>query len=309
MKKKKKKLPDHLFAPKPIRIFAIVQLCIAFIVLCWLGIAPFLQNYFSTQTQILLINSITGTREGAQGELKEQIYRNQERFKQLPTEEQSEIISYSRSLKQQGSYSFYRTAKSVLDILILKISPFVQAWLFFSITISILILLRIEGATQSALIIPLTLVIYGLFVLLRPPQPEKPSNESSLFPTEKRVIEHYLKEPLSQRIMEQQKQLLRGWQRYVVEEWAHESPSQNEEIFKQQVEKGEFVFALARLNAQKKDYVLNKEPIRTPPTSLLLIILGIGWSSVFAWGVNRKKAKLVDLSKSHVHKEESVALF
>lgn len=289
MKRKTKKLPDYLFAPKPIRVLAILQLCAAFVVLCWFGIAPFVQNYFSTQSQSLLIKSITGTREGAAGNLKAQINRNQERFKELSSEDQSAIINYSHWLKQQNSYSFYQTAKSVLEIFFFKISPFTQAWIFFSIAICILLLLRIEGAAQAALILPFILIIYCLSIQLQPQGMAKPSNEDLLFPSEEFVVQEYLKESLSKKIMEQRKQLLKGWQHYVITEWAREVPSQNEEVFNQQVEKGEFAFALARLNAQQKDYLTTRTSSKAPPASPLLVILGILWSIGFAWGVNRRQ--------------------
>ena len=175
---------------------------------------------------------------------------------------------------------------AVLSILALQIPPFELAWIAFSIIIPLLLLLRIEGALHAVWLLPLIVLIYGIDNRLNG-TPLKISEESKLFPSEDKLVQEYMTEPLSPSIFEQQKQLLGAWKKYLVTEWALEKPSPDEKQFDLQVEKGEHAFTIERLDKLPKDRLIDDDALFRKKEPIFLLSLYFLWNLFFAWIVTR----------------------
>lgn len=173
--------------------------------------------------------------------------------------------------------------KEMGNLLSTEIPPFALAWLFFSIALSILFLLQVEGAALCTWLLPLIVIGYAYF--LNGPAPLK---RESLFPSEQYVVGTYVgndeKSSLSTR-----ETLLLGWHRYLVTEWAHEVPSENGSVFREQLDGGLFAFNTARLKwvIDGKGDEMIVAGFNTPP-SFLRIACYFLWNLLFAWFINRK---------------------
>jgi hypothetical protein len=174
-----------------------------------------------------------------------------------------------------------------IQILTLEISSFELAWLFFSLLICVFLLKRVEGATTATWLLPLIILTYS-FDNQWNGTPLSISPDIKLFPSEKKIIEFYLKEPLGTTVLEQQQQLLNGWNLFLVSEWAHEIPSKVLEEFTLQVEKGKFRFTVARLKELHETIKKTLNRGAFPKTSPIILAGYIIWNIFFAWFVNIK---------------------
>jgi len=287
-KRIKKTFPPGTFIPKPARIAAILQLCLAFTALIWACGYPFMGDLFSTKSKMLLYQHVMGITPSNQtaatnnADYQSLMQRNAMRFQALPSTQKQLITTQYEALTTQIAAPFLTKLKRSLHILAIEVSPYEQAWIFFSITISILILLRIEGAVQAAWLLPLLTLLYA-YSHFTIPSTNRLSAEEKLFPTEQQLVSNYLKAPLNANILEQQDELKRGWKLYLVDQWAKQTPSQNPELFNQQVESGEFAFNVERLKAVVADKNLTAYQGNVS-TGLLIIYLI--WNIFLAWCVN-----------------------
>ncbi|MBA3957842.1 MAG: hypothetical protein H0X51_05545 [Parachlamydiaceae bacterium] len=267
------------------RIFAILQLCIAFTIVMSNAGYPFLGELFNYKTKALLYHHVMGDETlTASPEIKQKLQRNQERFQDLPRIQQTQIRDEYQVITQHRDRSATEKLRRSWNILAFELPAFERAWLLFAILISILILCRRDGAVRASWLLPALAFCYAYDNYTygqTPPQ----AADAILFPSEAEIVEDYISEPLSDTIMEQHAQLLKGWQHYLIREWANESRSEDPEIFALQVEQGEFAFNLKRLEliAQEKSSI---NPFREKE-SLALLILYLIWNFWFAWAINR----------------------
>lgn len=278
-KRVKKHFPPGTFIETPARIAAILQLCIAFTIFLSNAGYPFLGEIFHYKSQAILYNDVMGNGLTDTPEEQTRLSRNAARFAALPKQERENIIEKYRVLQSKGQTSFASKLSRSFQILIDQLSVYKQAWMILAVIIPILILLRIEGATYAAWLLPVLAVCYAF----ANGSPHSESQESKLFPSEEMIIKDYLKEPLSQNISEQQQQLQHGWQLYLIDKWAKQVPNANQEAFKLQVEEGEFAFNLARIKA------VEKTPSFTQNEHILSLLLYVLWNLIFAWIVNKKQ--------------------
>lgn len=284
--RRRKNLPPGTFIPTSQRLMAIGQLCFAFSLMFSYLVQPFMGEYFALRSRMLLYEYVMGTSEvlKSQGDQTMKLERQVDRFKQLPENQRQLVL---KDYQQLQTYSARPTIQKIHDgirILINKVPPFEQAWIFFAITISILILLKIEGAKQAAWILPLIVLIYSIDNQLTG-KPSLSSPDLRLFPTEKIIVEQYLNEPLSPIIYEQKQQLEKGWNHYLIKNWLPNS-NLNEEP---DLEKAEFQFTLARLNLlhhQPQSEWLHRFHEKANP---FLLILFLGWNILFAFVVSSQK--------------------
>ena len=117
------------------------------------------------------------------------------------------------------------------------------------------------------------------------------SGDAELFPSEARLINDYIKEPLSPNIMEQEKQLRKGWELYLVDQWAHENPSEDAQIRRQQAENGEYAFTVARIKKTHLQKTPESYVVFHRKQSLFLLCLYVGWNLFFAYYVTKKLRK------------------
>ncbi len=287
----RKTFPPGTFIPTSQRLMAIGQLCLAFSLMLWYVIQPFMGEYFSLRSRMLLYEYVMGTSDilkSRKGQ-EEKIERQTKRFQQLVESEQQLVKTAYQQLQAYAKRPTFQKLKDGIQTLIQKIPPFEQAWIFFSITIAILILLKVEGAQSAAWLLPLIVLAYAVDNQLTGKSPS-PHPDSTLFPTEERIIEHYLNEPFSSSPRQQKEQLEKGWKRYLIENWST-NHTENEEV---RVEEGEFRFTLARLNllhGQPRTEWLNNFHKKLGPFFLFLFLL---WNVLFARVVSR-----LDLSHTY----------
>jgi hypothetical protein len=261
-KRIKKQFPPGTFIPTPARVCAIIQLCMAFSVLLWNASEPFIGEIFNVKSNLLLYQDVMGT----------------DHFKTLPEQTQKSLLQNYEALQKQLQRSFWDKLKSVFDLFAYKISPWEIAWMVFSIAIAIMLLKRVEGASQAVWLLPVLIACYAADTRLY--TKENPgSAEHKLFPTEKEIVENYLQGPLSEDIFDQQKELMEGWKRYLIIKWAHQAPSEVKEVFDKQAGEGAFRFNLARLDLHTKQ---GNVSIPASP-ALWQLILYFFWNTYFAY--------------------------
>lgn len=283
-KRQKKYYPPGTFIATPARICAIIQLCLAFSLLLWNASEPFVGEIFTLKSRILLYQDVIGIPANDQiaKEKRERLERNAARFQALPKQIKDQLVDNMHLIQKQLQRSFGDKIKSMLSLFAYKISPYELAWIFFSIIISILLLKRVEGAAQALWLLPVLTACYAIDGRLFSP-PVQASLESTLFPTEQELVDHYTSTPLSEDVFKQQEQLLLGWKRYLIINWTKHSPSPDPILFEKQAEEGEFHFTLARLDLRAKQsnfLTLAKTPL---PPSLPLILLYFFWNAYFAY--------------------------
>lgn len=275
---------------KTVRVMAILQLCIAFTVIASSAGYPFMGEIFSHKSKSLLYHTVMGDSTlapkngGVNAEIiRERLERNRERFAALPLEQQQQLLGQLATLTSKTETSFWTKLKRSFYILAFELPAFERAWLFFSIIISILLLLRWEGAAKAAWILPLIVFCYAWNNVWYGDLQNSPP-DVHLFPSEELIVRDYLHEPLNANIMDQQPQLLLGWKRYLIHNWTSEKPSSDEAIFEHQVEKGEFAFNVARLNLLKDHS--SPEPFHEK-ASLGMLILYFMWNIYFVLKVSK----------------------
>ena len=283
-KRQKKYFPPDTFIPKPARICAIIQLCLAFSVLLWNASEPFVGEIFTLKSRLLFYQDVMGipAKDNISIEKVERLNRNADRFKSLPNQTKNQLVDNYQVIQKQLQRSFLDKITSVISLFAHRISPYELAWIFFSIVISILLLKRIEGAAQAVWLLPLLAAAYAVDSRWYGTS-DQLSLESRLFPSEKELIENYIKEQLSHDVFVQQEQLLNGWKRYLIVKWGHQHPSEDHMIFEKQTEDAEFNFTLARLElrSKQKDFFILEKNQSIP--SYPLLILYFFWNTYFAY--------------------------
>jgi hypothetical protein len=280
--RRKKNFPPGTFIPMPQRLMAIAQLCFAFSLLLWYMLQPFMGEYFALRSRMLLYEYAMGTSEilksRSDQEGKQEI--RAEFFKQLPENEQRILKEGYHRLQNYAKRSALRKFETGVRSFFIDIPPFELAWIFFSITISILILLKSEGAKQAAWLLPLIVAAYTADNQLNGNSYTK-NPDYQLFPSEEVIFKNYVHEPVALMPQEQKEQLEKGWRRYLIKDW---SKDQQENQF----EAGEFNFTIARLkllHGQPRSEWLNNFHEKLGISTLLAYLL---WNTFFAWIVSKK---------------------
>lgn len=268
---KKKSISDEAFIPKPARMMAIAQLCIAFTVLLIVLGYPFMGKHYTLKSRLLVYDAVI----------------QDPRFESLSPAIQEGLNQEKSSIvAQMGSSFLAKLATSYTKFA--QIPKFKKLWLVLSIVLPILILLKIEGAARAAWVLPLLALAFALDNS-RYGMRASPNADEQLYPSEQILETQYLGRKLSSNILEQKGDLLLGWHLYLIKDWAGEVPDTDPEIFKQQVKKGEFAFNLERAirhaNIALQDSVGRKE-------SSILLFLYILWNTFFAYFINKKKWEL-----------------
>jgi hypothetical protein len=284
----RKSFPPGTFIPTPQRMMAIGQLCIAFSLLLWYAVQPFMGEYFTLRSRMLLYEYVMGTSDflKTRSGHEEKLERQAGRFKQLPEEEKAVLHKDYQQLQEYAKRPIFRKILDGFRTLMLDIPPFEQAWIFFSITIAILLLLKVEGAQLATWLLPLIILVYTIDNQLTGKVFYSP--DSYLFPTEKKIIRDYLKEPLSASPMEQREQLEVGWKRYLIDQWSTATSTSNEK--NQRLEEAEFQFTLARLHllhGQPRSEWLHTFHQKLGAFTLLFFLV---WNILFAWAANRSNS-------------------
>lgn len=271
------------------RILAILQLCLAFTAVACYTLEPFFGSLYARTVQMGLFENVIGLTKPTSTEIEQSLLkRNHKRFLELPEAKQAAIQQHFQELEAHTQPHFFNQLKQSFHNLFFNAPIYDRAWMFLAIAISIFVLLGTYGAKETAWLLPLLIVFQGISISTHGGKVAL-SEDERLFPSEELIVRDYLKEPLNSHILEQREQLLRGWNVYLVKEWAHEEPALEEKTFHQQVENGSFAFHLARLELAMHKPVEDLEdmPVHNPPSSAMLLAYLV-WNLFFAFGVNKK---------------------
>jgi hypothetical protein len=273
-------LPPKTFLSIPQRLLVIIHLCIALSVFFWYAAQPFFGEYFDLRSRMLLYEYVMGTSTFLKSEESAaKVDRQLLRFNQLPMDEQLLIKDDYQELQSHAQRSMLTKIIDGLETFTRKIPPFEQAWIFFSIAIALLILLKVEGARTAVWLLPIIALAYSADNLLTGKTPSVPP-DFHLFPTEESISRLYLSEPLASSPHEQKKQLEKGWKRYLIENWSKNRNKNEAEADLQ--EEAEFEFTRRRINllhSQPRSEWLNVFHEKLNP---LLLLSFIAWNLVFA---------------------------
>lgn len=282
-KRVKKQYPPGTFIPTPARVCAIVQLCLAFTLILWTASQPFIGEIFTFKSRLLFYQDLMGipANDNLSADRLARLERNGERFKSLPQVKQMQIAKEMTAIQKQFDRSFMQKFENVIRIFAFQFSAYELLWLILSIIIPILLLKRIDGASQVVWLLPILVICYAVDNRWHG-QPEIISADTKLFPSEQVLIDGYVRGKLSENIFEQQEQLMQGWHRYLIINWSHEIPSENPVVFSQQAETGEFNFTLARIEqrSQQGTATLNNRESQKP---ISLLALYFFWNIFFAY--------------------------
>jgi len=240
-------------------------------------------DLFAVKSQMLAYENVMGHQrlsdKASASEFHEFLARNAERYANLPVEKRSLIDTQYRRLEDQTRITFGQKFNKMLTLLFVETPPLVQAWILFSLVIPLLLLLRIEGSAYVVWLLPLITLTYAIDNRLYE-TPVRPNPEAAIFPSEDYLLTRYVKEPLDSNIFIQQEQLKKGWQLYLVEEWANEIPASDPVELARQAEKGEFAFNIERLLKMG----VQKESVSTRhQESLWILGIYLLWNLFFAW--------------------------
>jgi hypothetical protein len=264
-KREKKTFPPGTFIATPVRIAAIIHLCLAFSLLLWIMSQPFMGDLFAVKSEMLLYDAVLS---------KPQL------MEALPTGDSQLILENYELLKADLQVPFLGKIKAMFQLLFVNTAPLALAWLFFSFAIPLLLLLRFEGAVQACWLLPVIVFAYSIDNQLNAPV-EPSRSDLALFPTEEVIVRDYLKKPLSPEIAEQQIELTNGWKKYLIDMWVQEEPVKDPIMFQHQLDRGEFAFTVARIKARGQDSILavKKIPYKQSPYVLALYLF---WNCLFA---------------------------
>jgi len=262
------------------RLMIITQLCLAFSLMMWYIVQPFMGEYFNLRSRMLLYEYVMGTSSVLKEQSPQKLERLAQRFSQLSQLEQQQIKENYQQIEAYAQRPGLQKIKDGLNRLFQQVPPFEQAWIFFSITIAILILLKREGAKQAAWLLPLIVTAYMIDNQVTGQLPSL-SPDRELFPTEETIIHNYLSSSLAPKISEQKKQLEKGWRLYLIDQWSSQAGEDKEQF----LEEGEFNFTLARLkrlHSQSPWLTSFHEKLGLTTLSCYLL-----WNILFAWLISR----------------------
>jgi hypothetical protein len=222
----KKHFPVGTFVGTPIRVLAILQLCVIFTYLGCVGGYPFLGEIYEIKVSRTKFESVLRDMH----------------WKELSEGKRAAILGGYNELERRASIPFAEKIKQSMRILFIETPIYVKVWVILSIVLPIFLLLRIEGAISSVWLLPI-LVGLGFFGSLG--RTVELSEEEKLFPTEAELVEKYVGRPLEGGLLEQKEQLQEGWERYLLERWVGGDMEQKA--------RGQFLFNVARVEAVMRD--------------------------------------------------------
>lgn len=286
-KKVKKEYPPGTFIPMQARVCAIIQLCLAFVVILWNASQPFMGELFTYKSQMLIYQDVIGISKSTDSaETIARKERNHHRFETLLTSEKAQLARYYGELQQLSQRTFLEKFERSLHILAFEIPFNEQLWLGLSLILPILLLKRIEGTEQAIWLLPLLTCIYA-FDNYKYAPPATLSAEAKLFPSEYVLLNEYLKQPLSSELLKQKEQLLSAWKLYLVQEWSSRFSLNKNSDIEQLAEEGEFAFNIARIKSLPPPKNIIAGKAQAGKENLFILTLYLFWNFFFAATVFR----------------------
>lgn len=257
----------------PLRILIILQLCIALSCLLWLAGYPFMGGHFTTQSELLLIESTMGIQtthkrlDPEKAALQsEKMAQNAIRFKKLPEPVKFSTENLFSSKKETLNAPFFSKISAVFR-LINEIPRLEIIWICFAVALPILLLLKNRHAAHYIWLLPLLTIAYSYNNQTKGLDPLVHS-DLRLFPREDTLL-------LNNESTEAE--IRSAWENYLATHWAKDEKTADE---------GEFYFNLARIT--------ESAPLSAPfweKKSPLLLLSYIVWNLLFAWQVRKATAE------------------
>lgn len=265
------------------RLFVILQLCIAFSVALWYMSEPFMGQYFALRNRLLVYEFAMGiSPTHPSSDQKKKIEINQSLFQELPLSEKEFIEKDFNSIQQFAARPAFQKTLEGFYTFVYDIPPFELAWIFFSITIGVCILLRKEGAKLASWLLPCLALFFSFDNYFFGRQDSHPS-DYLLFPTESDLIQgNFMTKDLPLNPLEQKKILEDAWNRYLIAKWS--GTLQNfQDASPELLAAAEFNFSIARLKTyhnQPYQTWLRDYHKKINPWILAAYCL---WNGLFAW--------------------------
>jgi hypothetical protein len=278
----------------PARICAIIQLCLAFIIILWNISQPFMRDLFTYKSQMLIYQDVMGINNSASStDAIARQERNRKRFDALPDAEKAQLIHRYDDLHQIFQRTFSDKLERALRILVFKISFYEQIWLILSIILPILLLKRVEGVSLAIWLLPMLTCIYTVDNYVYGRQAAI-SAEFKLFPSESVLVNEYLQQPLSSNILQQKEQLRTAWESYLIQNWSSKNSDMDME---QLTEEGEFKFNVERVKklTLPRKIILGRSGLYKE--HVLILALYLFWNFFFAFIVFQTKQKVLTLNQ------------
>jgi len=243
------------------KVLIIFHLCFALSYLCWLGLQPFVRQVTATKAASLLLDSVI----------------HDARFDKLPDAERTQLLAGQKDIQQGTLLPLVTSYRFV--------GPGI-AWAFLSIVLCFFLLFHIEGARHAVWLLPALVILY-MFSLNR----EWNLKGERLFPEEAYLLEQYIEcdTPLKKK----PEQLTVAWERYLINAWTKEKPSDDLVTRAEQLDEGIF-----RFNVERAHWVIERRGEDATVAHLLfhppfiLVVAYFIWNIVFAWRVRRSEARL-----------------
>lgn len=256
------------------RLFAILQLCLAFSMILWVFAAPFTTEHFNTHSSLLLYQTATG--KGHRFVPAEKLARHAERFAQLEAARQQSIMAAYERLEKRAQRPFSSKLADSFAALLLDLPVFIQAWIFLSVVISIMLLLGIEGAINAIWLLPVIILCYAVDNQVHGVIPP-PSPDALRLPSEHYLMSRYKGPSLKD-----------AWELYLITEWASKVPESDPEAFRLQIEAGEHALTVARVEDLMKSQSLNRMTSSGTKKPLFFLCGLVVWNLVVAIAAQKR---------------------
>lgn len=194
--------------PKRIRIFCIIQLCIAFSVLLWILCSPFTESLYESKKTLSTIRWLVDDQS--------------EYFDQTAPEVKNQIFKLEAAASRSMQESFLNKSKQSIENLFLGIPISKLLWLLLALLLPILVLKQVDGARELFWLFPVLAVFYAL-------QNFPATAPEPIYPSESYLENRYLESPITGSIEQQKNLLEQAWKKFIVTEWSKESVSASDE--------------------------------------------------------------------------------
>lgn len=238
---------------KTAQIFSLLHLTIAFVLISWIVLYPFMEEHFATKFQRDLLSSVM----------------TNPRFEEVSPTQKERIFILQNDHIYESKTPFFKNFFSGISTLLLTLPPFERAWILFSLLIPIGVLRRWKGVQRAVWLLPIIVFFWGI-------DQETEFPKATLFPQESYIVEHYLQEPLLPDVGRQMAALQAGFDRYLAFEWA-----KNGATFEEKVIDGRFWFNVERL----LNLEMEPKSISLPSFVFLLFLI---WNAFYAFVTWRK---------------------
>lgn len=270
------------------RFLVIIQLCLAFSLVLWYVFQPFMGEYFSLRSRLLLYEYVFGNSEifKNQADKESKLERNAQRYQQLKSSQKETIEKDYQALQNYSQRPALTKIQDGINLLFRYIPPFQLAWLFFVIIIGIMLLLQKPAAKQAAWILPLIALAYLVDNRMNGHSPALQA-DASLFPSENQLIAEYLPANTSKNNV-QRHELQEGWNQYLLANWTTNATESKKETA---LEEAEFNFTIARLMLIRQmapNYWLSSF---NEKSGYGVLGMYVAWNFYFAWKMNQSRKR------------------